>query len=221
MTVGQDRVFTFDHVFGPTAQQVPFFALSGPLLASAYTSWLCGCVTFLPAFIPSFILPYFHSVICSFLHSSIHPSTHPSIHPSIQPTNHPPTHPTTQPLTHSLTHPPTHPPTHSLTHPPTNSPTQSLTHSLTSSPVTSPTHQQVGCKGTVRCACTKLCGKRAVSQLSQLLASAPWRYVVTVGEEEEGSSDMALPTGTVGATPAQVSQAVKVQNCLYVDVIIY
>jgi len=36
-------------------------------------------------------------------------------------------------------------------------------------------------------------------------------------EEEEGSNGKALPMGVVGATPAQVSRALKVQHCLYVD----
>lgn len=40
------------------------------------------------------------------------------------------------------------------------------------------------------------------------------------GEEEEGSGGKVLPMGVVGATPAQVSRALKVQNCLYVDGII-
>ncbi len=39
------------------------------------------------------------------------------------------------------------------------------------------------------------------------------------GEEEEGSSGKVLPMGVVGATPAQVSRALKVQNYLYVDLI--
>jgi len=40
------------------------------------------------------------------------------------------------------------------------------------------------------------------------------------GEEEEGSSGKVLPMGVVGATPAQVSRALKVHNGLYVDGII-
>ena len=62
MTVGQDRIFTFDHVFGPAAKQVLLFDLSDSLLMSAYTSWLCGYFIFLPAFICSFILSLSHYV---------------------------------------------------------------------------------------------------------------------------------------------------------------
>jgi len=38
------------------------------------------------------------------------------------------------------------------------------------------------------------------------------------GEEEEGSSGKVLPMGVVGATPAQVSRALKVQSCLHMAV---
>ncbi len=46
------------------------------------------------------------------------------------------------------------------------------------------------------------------------------RLGAIVGEEEEGSSGRVLPMGIVGATPAQVSRALKVHNHLYGDGII-